>query len=269
MVRDDAQPTSPPRRLDGNGLLFVVATLVALGLAVAAFVVPALLVPLSVVPYGLATAGAALAFRAFRRGERMRWAWLFAGLGHFIGGATCALLHRPPLHVWAAQLDSDALNSIGLVGDLFLNVFSVLGLVMLAQAWRSLGPSPHWYRVATAIAFAVGALAVGPSLGRLVPQVLAGVNYDAWSSLISSAGDLTAITMIGPLAVTAIIMRGGALVWVYRLLTLSALSWLFFDAAGLLEGGPQELADLVFSSLGMAYLGAAGAAHWRVVRWGS
>jgi hypothetical protein len=242
---------------------------VAVGLAVVAFAAPALLVALSVVPYALATAGAALAFTAFERGERMRWAWLFAGLGHFIGGATCALLRRPPLHVWAAELGSDALNSVGLVGDVFLNLFSVLGLVILAQAWRSLAPSPRWFRLATALAFAVGALAVGPSLGRLVPQALAGANYDAWSSLISSAGDLTAITMIGPLAVTAIIMRGGALVWVYRLLTASTLSWLLFDAAGLLDGRPQQLVDLVFASLGMTYLGAAGAAHWRVVRWGS
>jgi hypothetical protein len=243
-------------------LLALGAVLVAAIFAALAFVLrPWGLKPFASVPYLVAAAGSLSGALAFGRQDRMRWAWLSLAAGDLIGWISCAFA-RPPLH--AAIPDQRLVSTIS---DLLLNLLTVTGLVIFAQAWRALVPRPGWYRLATVIAFVVGALVVGPPLVQSFGDLVAG-GQAQWSSIFSGLGDLVAISMIGPLAMTAIAMRGGALAWPYLFLTLSTVVWLLFDAAGLLTGHAQTIADLSFAALALTLAGAAGVAHRRLIRVG-
>jgi hypothetical protein len=246
--------------------LLVVAALLAGGMATAAVTLPPWAsVLFSVIAFGLAAAGTGLAALAFERGDRLRWAWLAIAAGSGIGGVNAAVLSRPPLHTPLMELThSQAILRISLMGDLLLNALTVLGLVTLGQAWRSLGPLPRWYNLATALAFGLGALVVGPGVAAAMSGGLAG-DHEAWSSLVSAVGDLAAVTMVGPLAVTAVSMRGGALAWPYLLLAIGVGSWLAFDASALLSGRTQFVVSLSCAISALVFTGVAGVAQRRAI----
>ena len=250
---------TPPR-------LFVASLVVAAAVTGLAVSVPFQgTVLLATLPYLLQVCGGAAAAFTFERGDRLRWAWLSIALGGFVGGLSCLALSRPPLHTPIAEVAySRTVMHLSLLGDLLINVFIVTGIVILAQAWRSLGPLPRWYNLAAVIALAAGLLLVGPSLYRALP-LAAGGDLQAWSAVISMIGDLAVIAMVGPLAVTALSMRGGALAWPYLFLSIGAACWLFFDASGLLRGRLQLIADLFFAASGLIFTGAAGLAHRRAI----
>jgi hypothetical protein len=183
---------------------------IAVAIGVCGFVMRAssAMVVFAAIPYYLAFAGGLAGALSFTRHDRMFWAWLSIGVGNLVGGLTAAIVPRPPLHALGGEAASTTVAVLLVVSDVILNVSTVAGLVIFAQAWRALGPRPGWYNAATGIAFAVAAAVVG------VPIVNAFRAGDVgWGTIISSFGDLAAFTMIGPLAVTAIRMRGGALVW--------------------------------------------------------
>jgi hypothetical protein len=84
--------------------------------------------------------------------------------------------------------------------------------------------------------------------------------------LASSLGDIAAITLIGPVLVTAIAMRGGLLVWPWTILTTSCVAWLCFDAVQLVPVSQQPVCDLATVLFATLTTGAAGVAHrWAVV----
>ena len=238
--------------------LLVASALVGAGVGIAAFLSSGeAMVPLATVPYVLATLGALAGASAFTRHDRMMWAWLAIALGTAVGGAVCALTGRPPIKSgWGSAPVADWVRQVVVAKAFVVNAASVVGLLLIAQAYRDLGARPAWYRVATLVAFAVGAAVAGPALMHSVTG--GGIS---WTGVFSSVGDLVSITMIGPLAVSAIKMRGGKMSWPYLLLTLSTLSWLAYDATIALSGDAQVIADLVTMSLGGTFAGAAGLAN--------
>jgi hypothetical protein len=242
-------------------LLLIISVIVAGTIGALAYVLRAsAIVPVASIPYALAALGAAVGATAFTREDRMFWAWASIGLGNLIALVGVLALSRPPLHVPIGPPAPDSLHLLIMVIDVLLNVFTVVGIVMFAQAYRSLGPPPGLYRVATVVAFVAGAAMVGPSIVQALRAIAAG-GREEWGTIISSAGDLTAITMMGPLAVTALRTRGSPLAWPYLLLTLGVASWLAYDASALLSGDTQMLADLVLAASGLTFTGAAGVAH--------
>jgi len=246
----------------------VVATLVGAAIGLTAFAVrssPWGMVAVATLPYLVAAVGALVGALAFTREDRMLWAWLSISVANVVGTLTVLVTQAPPLHTLVTAPLSDTAQAAGISGTVLLNVFTVIGLVMFGQAWRSFAPRPAWYPAATAAAFALGALVAGPSVVHGLRLVANGEGRDQWAGIISSVGDLTSITMIGPLAVTAIRMRGGSLVWPYALLTLGTLCWLAWDASTLLSGDTQMVTDLMTASLGMTFTGFAGLAHRRAL----
>jgi hypothetical protein len=243
------------------------AVLVAVGVALLAFLFrDTALVPLATVPYALATFGALAGASAFTARDRMFWAWMAIAVGYAFAGLTCLLTGHPPLKTPYGPAPFTATSStVLMVKVIVVNVFSVIGIVLLAQAWRGLAPRLGGYRVATAVAFGIGALVAGPSVVDACRAIAAG-HMSGLNALISGGGDLIGLTMIGPLAVTAIKMRGGAMMWTYALLTLSSLAWLLYDANAALSGNAQMIGDLMTASLGLTLSGAAGLAHRRALR---
>jgi hypothetical protein len=254
-------------RFSGKGLLLG-AVAVAAVLAAASYLAGGTGRPLIAASfYVLAAFGGFAGASAFERGDRMRIAWISIGLANVFGAIPPLILLRPPLHVVpAASALSSVPYTIEIASDVLLNVLEVIGIVIFAQAWRSLGVRSRWYLVATGIAFAVGAATAGPALVDAVRHFELGGPHDQLTTVISSLGDLTSITMIGPLAVTAVAMRGGAFVWPFVFLTIGNLTWLLYDAGSLLSGNTQTIMDLACASLGSIMTGTAGLAHQRALK---
>src|SRR5205814_1755159 len=129
---------------------------------------------------------------AFERGDRLRWGWLSLAAGNLLGGAICAIYRRPPLHTPLHADASPAAAAVTLASDVLLNVLTVAGLFLFARAWRVFRPRALWYHLATLAAFAIGAVVAGPALLAAFHAV--GTDNTAWVSIISSLGDLAAIT---------------------------------------------------------------------------
>ena len=220
--------------------------------------------PLIALAYLGGTVGPFLAALRFDRGDQMRLAWGSLAVANCIAAIGIALISGP-FHTPDPQPSPAAwLENVRLAMDLVLNALTVFALALFSRVWRSLGLQPPWYRQATALAFALGCLVVGPSLIHALEAMISGPARP-WSMLISPTADLLAITLMGPLAASAVAMRGGALMWPYVFLSADCVAWLFFDAGALLSGDAQRIADSFLASTGMLYCGAAGLAHRRVL----
>jgi hypothetical protein len=253
-------------RFSAKGLL-IGSLVVSAGLVAAIYSTTGTLMRLfSMTPYVLASLGCFIGASAFERNERLYWAWMIMGLGNLFGAPPVIIFGKLPLHAPTGP-DLSSTEYMVLVGlDILLNIFTVVGLVLFAQVWRSLGARSRWYPIATVIALGVGAAMTVPALLHSMHNLQLGGTHDELGSIISSLGDLTAITMIGPLVVTAIAMRGGAFMWPFLFLATGTLSWLFYDVFGVLAGTAQTISDLSFSTVGLMLTGAAGVAHRRALK---
>ena len=231
------------------------ATFIALGLPAPA------LQAISGAAYFLAALGSLAGAWSFAEGDRLRWAWLAIASGYGLGGLGVWFI-GPPLH--SANIP-EASAAVALGVTTVMNLSLVGGSLFFVLAWRDLGLLPRWFVGAAAASATLGAVVAGPTLVQGVSQwSTSGVA--AASLVISSLGDMAAITLAGPLAASALSMRGGALAWPYLFLAGQGLGWLLFDASVHLQGPTQVWADTFFSIVGMLYCGAAGYAHRAALR---
>ena len=113
------------------------------------------------------------------------------------------------------------------------NASTVVGMWMLAHAFRAAGielPGSRASRVAVqlfALALALGA--AGPPAFIELRALLHG-QVSHLANLASCIGDIVAFSLIAPMLMTAVALRGGLLSWPFALLTASLVSWLCFDA---------------------------------------
>jgi hypothetical protein len=150
------------------------------------------------------------------------------------------------------------------------NVGPVAGTWILARAWRVAGlelPGSEAGRVAArALVIALALAATGaPTLIEL-RALLAG-DGSHLTNLASSVGDMITFSMIAPLFLTAVALRGGLLAWPFALLTASLFAWLGFDATitlapltGASDADVKVVLE-VFRALAFTSGGAAGLAQ--------
>ena len=220
----------------------------------------------TLVSYSVALAGAAIGAVSFGRGDRLRWAWLLVAAYGAIGVGK-VLLWGSPRHLGPAmgllpQTQTALSNG---VATLLLNVSCVAGLALFARVWNGTGLVPPWRGRITVVAFALGVAVGGVPVWRDILQIASGQTLRV-GGLVSSLGDIAAITLMGPIMVTAIAMRGGLLVWPWTILTVSSIAWLGFDAVQLLPAHLQPVADLGTVMAATLTSGAAGLAHRWAVR---
>ncbi len=215
--------------------------------------------------YTAAVVGALVGAASFGRGDRLRWAWLLLASYALIGVGK-VLLWGSPRHVGPPMglLPQTQTPWTSGVATILLNVFCVVGLALFARVWHGTGLTPPWRGRATLAAFVVALAAGGLPVWRDIHMIASG-QYLRVGGLASSLGDIAAITLMGPVLVTAIAMRGGLLVWPWTILTISCVAWLGFDAVQLFPAGLVPVSDLATVMLATLTSGAAGVAHrWAV-----
>lgn len=177
----------------------------------------------------LAVLGCVAAALAFDREDYLRRAWLL------LAASTVFLFARDVFALEAQPAPPDVVP-LAIEGTLATagNGCSVAGTWMLARAWRVAGLEDRdsraretWLLVAT-VSLAV--LVTGLPLASDV-RALAGGRVFAVVPLASDVADAVVLSLLAPLAQTAIAMRGGLLRWPWVLLTVSGGLWLAFDAA--------------------------------------
>jgi len=155
------------------------------------------------------------------------------------------------------------------------NVAVVAGTWTLARAWGMAGielpGSSTLRRVALVLAVGASLLFAGPAV--LVDARLSVGHPDHLWAVISDLGDLLALPVLAPVALTAIAVRSGTLRWPWALLTGSLLSWLLYDAVLSLpdllhvaDSSPFRLVGEQFRLFAATSAFAAGLAQKRAVR---
>jgi hypothetical protein len=216
--------------------------------------------------YSAAVVGAAIGARSFGRGDRLRWAWVLMASYAAIGVGK-VLLWASPRHIGPAMglLPQSQTALTNGVATILLNGFSVTGLALFARVWHGTGLTPPWRGRITLAAFVLAMAMGGLPVWRDIQMIASGQTLRV-GGLASSLGDIAAITLMGPVLVTAIAMRGGALVWPWTILTLSSIAWLMFDAVQLLPLSLVPVFDLGTVMAATLTSGAAGIAHSWAVR---
>ncbi len=149
------------------------------------------------------------------------------------------------------------------------NAAAVASVIMFSRAWKLAGielPGPKWIQWSvTAFASLLAIVIVGAGSIEIIPRLATGELI--WlASLASIAGDLICLSLIAPLFLTALALRGGLFMRPWIFLTASMLAWLFYDAAytAPLMGLNQKSADLFiafFRSLAHTLVFSAGMAQ--------
>ena len=93
--------------------------------------------------------------------------------------------------------------------------------------------------------------------------------------LASCLGDIFCFTLLAPMFLTALTLRGGVLVWIWALLTLSGLTWLAVDgtatllpAVGVSQASTRASFE-VLRCVANSYLAAAGLYQWWILKRGA
>lgn len=184
--------------------------------------------------------------------DRLRWAWLTFGAAYliafagkvFIGdGTQLATMTDLQRALWSACV-------------ILLNGGQVVALALFARVWSGTGLSPEWRGRATLGFLAVAIVLVGPQLYTNV-RLLASGNPAAYGILVSAAGDLAAIALVGPIFATMIALRGGIVARPWLLLFAGCVCWLINDAIGPLPPAIGRNIDMIVRPLAVLFGGAA------------
>ena len=159
----------------------------------------------------------------FSTGDRLLLCWLFVGAGYLLS----AVRHGTRLYAYldpSVVLPPVAANTLLILQ----NVFIALALLLFVLAWRATGLtaplSPGAQMLSLFGGIAVGVLAGGYPLMK----ALTTTNADP-VLLVSTLGDIVGLSLIVPLALPALAMRGGLLMHTWIYLAASEVAWLAYD----------------------------------------
>ncbi len=215
--------------------------------------------------------GCLIAAFSFERGEYLRRAWLF-----FSGCPLVLIFFDIGLLLKTMQIWPDQIDFIRGVLVVVANVFGVISIIMLANAWKVAGielPGSKSSQMAFRILLLIVALLVaGPGGISSLMQVAEGQGL-ALIGIGSALGDIVSLAMIAPLLMTAAALRGGMVSWPWIFFTMGSFGWLFWDAlttdAPTYLGMDDRLATTfaeIARCIGSGYMFTAGLAQYLVVK---
>jgi hypothetical protein len=208
-----------------------------------------------------ALAGSLAAALQLQRGDYLRNAWLLFAFSYglyFVGDLTLTTGIFSDRD-WT-PLANGVLTVVG-------NLAAAMATWRLARASRIAGLEPPWsppVRITIQlVAIGLALLVTGGATITYTRQLVEG-DMTALRMLASCLGDIFCFSLLGPMFLTAVSLRGGVLVWTWSLLTLSGLSWLcvdgaatFLPAIGVSESTSQDTFETL-RCVANAYLGTAG-----------
>ncbi len=207
------------------GFPFVMVILVAIGVAVVGPASRDVVFQIAIdTAKLLALVGLARAALSFEPDEYLRRGWGLFAICYVFLLARDAAPFLP-----ASPLTIEVLRAVFVtMGNLCL----VLAVWTLARAWTVAGlefPGTRGARTAIIAAAIIAAIALaGPELYVDVRDTITG-RSPGYASIGSDIGDILALPLIAPVALTALAVRGGTLRWPWTLLTSSFAAWLAFD----------------------------------------
>jgi hypothetical protein len=173
--------------------------------------------------------GALVAALAFERGDYLWRAWAY-------GAASMLLLlvnDAFRASAFAASLPPHDAAWIAGTISVVANAASVVSTFMLARTWDVAGmggdaAGRSHRRAMFAGTALVSLLITGWPLAQDAAMAFHG-NPEALVSVSSDLGDTLSLALLAPVMLTAIAMRGGALLWPWALLTACGVSWIGYD----------------------------------------
>ena len=177
-----------------------------------------------------------LASAKFSAGDRLLVCWLLVGVGYFLA----AVRHGVRL---MSYLDSSiALPSpVNSALAILQNVAIAVALLLFVLAWRATGLTAPMSTAAQTMSILAG-IAVAVLVGGYpLVKALTTANADP-ILLVSTLGDIVGLSLIVPLALPALAMRGGLLMHVWIYLAASEVAWLLYDLWWAIQ--PQSTAIL-------------------------
>jgi hypothetical protein len=172
----------------------------------------------------VATAASAFITSAkFSAGDRLLVCWLLVGAGYLLA----AVRHGVRLY---AYLDPDIglPPAVNTTLAILQNVFIAVALLLFVLAWRATGLTAPVSKGAQ-IASILGGIGVAVLVGGYpLVQALTKQNADP-ILLVSTLGDIVGLSLIVPLALPALAMRGGLLMHTWIYLAASEVAWLLYD----------------------------------------
>jgi len=159
----------------------------------------------------------------FSAGDRLLVCWLLVGVGYFLA----AVRHGVRL---ASFLDSSIAlpSTVNSALAIAQNVAIAVALLLFVLAWRATGLTAPMSTVAQTISILAG-ITVAVLVGGY-PLVKALTTADADPILlVSTLGDIVGLSLIVPLALPALAMRGGLLMHTWIYLAASEVAWLLYD----------------------------------------
>lgn len=179
-----------------------------------------------------ALVGSLVAASAFDRGDHLRRAWLLHGVCYAI------LLFRDLIYGLWLGLYSGPTQYLEAILVVMANVSGVTGVWLLSRTWQVAGielpGSPARQLMVRALGVLVGLTIAGPSIFVEIGSALRG-EVNSIVVVVSGITDVIGLSLIVPVMLTAIALRGGLLLWPWGLLTASHLAWLLYDFTGLLR----------------------------------
>ena len=144
------------------------------------------------------------------------------------------------------------------------NVFIALALLLFVLAWRATGLTAPISKTAQTLSIVLG-IAVAVLVGGY-PLAKALTSADADPILlVSTLGDIVGLSLIVPLMLPALAMRGGLLMHTWIYLAASEVAWLLYDLCWALEvGGAPVLEAFRIAAILFAFV--ASKAQRRAMR---
>lgn len=177
----------------------------------------------------LALVGCVVAASSYRRGEYLHLAWTLVGLDYGLLFAKDLLFGKTVRLPSLAGGDAELARAACVI---VANAAGVIGSWMMARVWHVAGialpGSKASQRAALAVGVAIAVAVVGWGAWKDLQQTLTG-DRESLIGLASDIGDIISFSLIAPILLTAIAMRGGTVGWSWALITASNLAWLLYD----------------------------------------
>ncbi len=211
--------------------------------------------------YGLTGVAATVTAFNYTPRDRLRWAWLAFGAGYLAAFVSKVFIGDG---FAVTQMSPGRVVAWSIVVTVF-NIALVIAFALFARAWTGTGMAPAWLRHATVV-FLVIALAIDAKTLLIGGRAMLAGQAWAFGFVASVAGDITVITLVGPIFATAIALRGGVLMRPWLFLFVASVAWIAVDVLGVLPLAMRRDPDMALRPLAVLFGGAAAVAQLLVRR---